>query len=119
MVMAEDKFMLIKTRQEGLLAGLYGLPYVISKQDKDSKSIEEYLYDHFNIASFTTENIVMNIYKHVFTHKVWHIHLHILRIDKRVELDCPENVWVNFQEIEQYPISTAFKRVLNKYSSEG
>ena len=35
MVMAEDKFMLVKANQEALLSGLYGLPYIISKQDND------------------------------------------------------------------------------------
>ncbi|MBN2879296.1 MAG: A/G-specific adenine glycosylase [Clostridia bacterium] len=115
MVMAEGKFMLIKANQEGLLAGLYGLPYTISKQDNDFKHIEKYLYDCFNMDTFTTEKIIMNIYKHVFTHKVWHIHLHILRTNKRVELDSQETVWVSFQEIDQYPISTAFKRVLSRY----
>ena len=119
MVMQEDRFILVKANEGGLLSGLYGLPYIISEHDDHSKDIEEYLFEHFNIAAFKTEKIIMNIYKHVFTHKVWNIHLHVLRIDKQLELDDPEKIWVSFQEIGQYPISTAFKRVFSRYMIEG
>lgn len=118
MVIAKDKFILTKANDGGLLEGLYGLPYIISKQENDSKGIEEYLYNHFNIAAFTTEKIIANIYMHVFTHKVWLINFHILRMDKQIKLDCSENVWTSYHEIDRYPMSTAFKRVLSRYMTE-
>jgi len=128
LVICQDYILLIKASSQGLLGGLWGLPYVIN-DIKDSTDIlladdsefpantvleeklRRYLRDEFrlNIYDFITTD---SRYKHVFTHKTWDMRLHVMYSEAMPLIEYPESNWVKFNDLESYPISTAFRRLI-------
>lgn len=105
----EDKILLIKRPNKGLLGGLWGFPI-------ESKKEETNLHNHF-------ENLLKNKYqlkltntqfikkrKHVFTHLTWRMHLYELTVSNQKPVK--NALWLSMNELNDYAMPTAFKKLI-------
>jgi len=108
-VVYEDLWMVEKRGDQGLLAGMWGFPAY--SYDKDPiKAIQEGLKDNYGLEPLDFD--VIKEGKHVFTHRIWHMTLYRVRVKKRVDTDLPMNQWIRPEDIQDYPLPTAFKKLL-------
>jgi A/G-specific adenine glycosylase len=108
-VIYEDLWMIEKRPNEGLLAGLWGFPTYAYEDDLIEAAIEGLREDFdLKVSSIT----VSNESKHVFTHLIWEMSLLIVEVHKQTDVELPENKWILKEELESYPLPTAFKKLL-------
>lgn len=108
LIKKEGALWLEKREDEGLLAGMWGLPMVHEN--------EVHLYEALkNMATVLPE------VKHVFTHKKWMMTpcciAYSESVDDTIALlqrGCSEGRYVTKEEMENLPIATAFKKVIKK-----
>lgn len=100
----EGKFALQKRKDTGLLAGLWELPNISGKIEK------EYLLEILEEGNFTAENLGES--KHIFSHIEWHMTGYHIRLMNKPDKDY---VWVTVEElVQQYAIPTAFSAYIQK-----
>lgn len=100
-----------KRGPEGLLANLWGFPALVVEDNEDSQVLEDYLKEAYDLEVEVKE--VMVAKKHVFTHKIWEMHLLRVTCQEPKTLVYPEVVWINQREITKYPLPTAFTKLLD------
>ena len=108
-IIYKDLWMIEKRPNEGLLAGLWGFPtyaYVDDMREAVTEGLKED-YD-LQVLNFT----VSSESKHVFTHLVWEMSLIRVEVHKQADVDLPENKWILKEELESYPLPTAFRKLL-------
>jgi A/G-specific adenine glycosylase len=125
LIICDNQVMITKASSQGLLGGLWGLPYmthliseVVESETKiGNKLVEEKIRAHlketYAIDIYGFESTKCK-YKHVFTHKTWEMRLHVMYSESMVQIDYPEMKWVRLTELDDYPISTAFRRLISK-----
>lgn len=105
----DGEMLLIKRPNEGLLAGLWGLAcfdYEVPLEE----NIRYWLEDNLDLDYVSHE--VIKEAKHVFTHLIWDMTLiKVIVKDKKV-VDFPEVVWIAPEGLSEYPLPTAFKKLL-------
>lgn len=109
----DGKYLVVKRPNAGLMANLWGFPVYLSdkpgaKERDILDSVEEIFGIKIKIEKIETGK------KHVFTHLVWHVSLCrcILMTGPPSELqvEYPENLWLNKDEFTNYAFPTAFKK---------
>lgn len=111
-----EEVLLIKRPPEGLLANLWGFPAIEldlgADSEKELTALKDWLSEHMDLAFTLVKETPASRAKHVFTHKTWHMDLWHLEADKKVVTDLPEMAWVKRSGISQYPLPTAFVKLL-------
>lgn len=101
----DDKIVLRKRKETGLLAGMYEFPSMDGTQT--AKRVLAYVRA-MGMAPLTIEKLPPA--RHIFTHKEWHMTGFLVRID---ELECPEPKEELFfatqrEMADRYPLPSAF-----------
>ncbi|MBB6215776.1 A/G-specific adenine glycosylase [Anaerosolibacter carboniphilus] len=109
----EDKVLLMKRPTEGLLASLWTFPSAVREEGwEPGNSIIQELKEQYGM---TVENIAYLFdAHHVFTHLKWNMKVYGCNLASEEKLEYPQVQWVTLDEIKDYAIPTAFKKVLNK-----
>ncbi|MEW9121205.1 MAG: A/G-specific adenine glycosylase [Thermotaleaceae bacterium] len=105
-----DRILLVKRPSEGLLANLWALPAVAKAALDPGKTLELELKENYGIESIKKRYIFEK--KHIFTHMQWRMKLYAVELVSFSEIEYPEVQWVLLEELDDYPIGTAFKKVL-------
>lgn len=105
----QDKVMIVKRPDDGLLAGLWAFP-IYPLSDSLESSVEYGLNDEFD-AKVKQVSTLKNA-KHVFTHLVWKMTVVEVVIEEKVDVFYPEMKWIDWSSIEDYPLPTAFKKLI-------
>lgn len=116
----DDKILIIKKSDAGLLSGLWGFPYVEYEPGQNPiPLIAQKMYKEYG---FIVEHIGIKCESnHVFTHIQWDMTLYefILFKEEKTELVAEgsdltnfNRTWITHKEIKEYPMSTAFKKLI-------
>lgn len=110
----QNEVMIVKRGSNGILSNLWGFPSMEVKGHGESndKSIQLYLEENFNMKVALKD--ISEGKKHIFTHRVWDMTLYryeLMSMPKDIE--DPQVAWVSRKTIVQYPIPTAFKKLLD------
>lgn len=109
-VIYENQLLLEKRGTEGLLANLWGFPIVEVKEDHGSKEMMAYLEDNYGL--YVTEEVIITTKKHIFTHLIWEMTLIRYKPRSIPIIEDPEVVWIHPEAISNYPLPTAFLKLL-------
>lgn len=102
-VLYDDEVMLIKNKN-GLLENMYLLPqYEVESPYSFIGSFKEEYGIELEVLSHLKD------FKHVFTHRTWHMHVYVFRADKR-SIDFYTN-----KKQQELTIPTAHKKILKYY----
>ncbi|SDK92556.1 A/G-specific adenine glycosylase [Natronincola ferrireducens] len=106
-----EKILIMKRPPEGLLGDLWGLPTVEKEENLEGgKSIKLELEETYGLKA---DNISYIFEKnHVFTHIKWRMQLYRMDLIEEKEIDYPSIQWVNRQQLKDYPLPTAFKKLI-------
>lgn len=97
----QDKWYLFKNDQ-GILGGLYGLPQLeVESPLSFEEAFKERYQEEIEIYDYLKD------IKHVFTHRTWIMRVYVARFLKQPALPC-----YSLSQIEQLPLSTAHKKVI-------
>lgn len=107
----KGKYMLEKRGTQGLLANLWGLPTVKLDKGFDDGLIRDTLLENYGLTATFDAEIVKK--KHVFTHLIWDMTLYRYTIKERIHIDEPETAWVHLEGVSDYPLPTAFLKLLS------
>lgn len=106
----ENQILLVKRSSQGLLGGLWGFPIIEIDEKTEYKSIEQELMEQFGLSVEFIK--VKSCAKHIFTHLVWEMTLIEFKASQKVALEFPTIIWLEEDAINQYPLPTAFKKLL-------
>lgn len=105
-IQKEDEIYLEKRPEEGLLASLWGIP-LVADEIWQKMSCELIDYE------------VLSQVQHVFTHRKWMMTPIVIKYNEKLEAYLKEiikgeGVFVHMNQLESYPIATAFTKILLK-----
>ena len=108
LIIYQNKILLEKRPENGLLASLYQLP----NEDKiiEEKTLNTHLKDKGYSVNSTS---YLGNFSHVFTHLVWNMNCYEIQIDKK-----PDGLLVSLEDLKNYSIPTAFMKIIKKYLKE-
>jgi A/G-specific adenine glycosylase len=109
-VVFEDQLLLEKRGTEGLLANLWGFPIIEVKEDHPTKEMMAYLEENYGLH--VTEEAVITTKKHVFTHLIWDMTFVRFKASSIPIIEDPEVAWIHPEAIRNYPLPTAFLKLL-------
>ena len=98
-----DGRVLIVRREERLLGGLYVFPDVLDAQEPSALCAH---MDALGVPCAYDEKL--GHAKHVFTHIIWEMDIHLLQAERCAEV--PGGMWVTRGELAALPLPTAVKR---------
>ncbi|KXG75283.1 A/G-specific adenine glycosylase [Thermotalea metallivorans] len=108
-----DKLLITKRPGDSLLAGLWGFPAVEREKGWErGKSIRQELKDTYGMEVTGAKHVLDAT--HIFTHLKWHMEVYVACFMEEAKIEYPPVQWVTLKEIKQYPIPTAFRKVLKK-----
>jgi len=111
----QNKILLVRRSNHGLLAGLWGLPMIsITSQFSDGNHILQKTIKQYHLDIKKTP-ILLNQLSHIFTHQIWKIHLYLIDIHDNHGLLEPYLQWVEKKELKKFPIPKAFQKCLKEY----
>lgn len=108
-VCTNDRILLEKREDEGLLAKMSGLP--VAEKHKGMSATDAYK----NLFGVTCEGTMLGHVTHVFTHQRWEMEVVLFKVERPFDSHDPME-WVRFDELKNKPIPTAFKKVLSVVS---
>lgn len=119
----QEKILFIKNKK-GLLAGLWGLP--ISEASTPMKAKQNLIKDIEKMYQLKIrKTLKQGEETHVFTHKTWKMdiyHIDLIWEDNIYIKESTsyndnkaEQIWLAKDKIDQYAVSTAFKKVIQKF----
>lgn len=101
MIRYQNQWMLIKNKESGLLANLYGcIQYEVESPYAFIDAFYEDYHQPLDVIDYIKD------IKHVFSHRTWKMHIYLF------ELHEPNDFLYTKQDIELLPISTAHIKVL-------
>ena len=106
---SEDKTVVVKRPEKGLLAGMYEFPVM------DGKVTQDEVLSYLNAQGIKALWISpLEDAKHIFTHKEWHMSAYMFRVDELQDEKAPENwLFVDKEEVEKrYPIPSAYAKYM-------
>lgn len=113
-----EQVLLIKRPPDGLLAGLWGFPSAElapeASPQAEIASLTQWLSEYMDLEVSPVSANPVSTAKHVFTHKTWHMHLWHFEAPFLAKTALPEMVWITRQEISNYPLPTAFVKLIEK-----
>ncbi|MZQ98418.1 MAG: A/G-specific adenine glycosylase [Acidaminobacter sp.] len=112
-----------KRAPDVLLGSLWGFPVVDlpegvgAKTETAYRAVEALLREDYGVELVAREDVeaggkVLGAATHVFTHRVWKMHLMGFEAAATVETDLPETRWVRPSAIKHFALPTAFKKLL-------
>lgn len=105
----DNKVMIEKRGTEGLLANLWGFPIL----ECNVNSVSEFLdWIEENYDQKVTYKSIKKQGKHVFTHLIWEMKLLELECELVNYIEDPIVKWVTIEELQDYALPTAFKKLL-------
>jgi len=123
-----DHVLIEKRAPDVLLGSLWGFPVVdlpegVDRRAEDTgneaayRAVETLLREDYGVELVAREDVgaggkVLGTATHVFTHRVWKMHLIGFEAAATVETDLPETRWVRPSEIKHFALPTAFKKLL-------
>lgn len=111
LVQKGEDFLITKRSGEGLLEGLWALPAVEKEAVLEGgRSIALELEKTFGME--VTNICYLQEKKHVFTHIKWKMRLYRMELVAEKKIDYPMIRWVSLKELENFPLPTAFKKLL-------
>lgn len=111
-VKCNNRVLITKRTDEGLLAGLWGFPLAEVKEAYEGVSALEWTLEQ--TYDLRVDYIgVKNKAKHVFTHLTWHMSLFNFEATQEKYVEYPIMKWVEENELNNYPFPTAFKKLLS------
>ena len=109
LITSGKKLMMEKRNDEGLLAGMWGVPLVEKSEGLD---IEEFVRNWLGLSKIN--GIKLGDVVHTFTHRRWEMAVMHYQLTKSVEI--AEKKWCSREEIAELPVPTAFNRVIRMLS---
>ncbi|MCF8017984.1 MAG: A/G-specific adenine glycosylase [Vallitaleaceae bacterium] len=106
----ENQVLLEKRGTEGLLANLWGFPIIEVGDDDPTKEMMAYLEENYGLL--VMEEAVITTKKHVFTHLIWDMTFVKFKASSICIIEDPEVVWISPEAINNYPLPTAFLKLL-------
>jgi len=106
LIQPSPKCLVITKKKKGLLAELWELPNMelaTSQAGKNPKTM------HYSGLQETFSYV--SSLKHDFTHKRWHLHVYQGKMNPGTPID-PDWLIISWEELEKYPMATAFKKVI-------
>ena len=98
----QNQYFLFKS-EEGLLAHLYGLPqFDVESPHAFEEAFKKTYQEEIEIYDYLKD------FKHVFTHRTWKMHVYLARF-----LEPPKLPLYTIEQIQDLPISTCHKKILN------
>lgn len=118
-----DLVLIEKRAPDVLLGSLWGFPVVDLPEGAGTgdeavyKAVEALLLADYGVELLAREDVgaggkVLGTATHVFTHRVWKMHLMGFEAAATVETDLPETRWVRPSAIKGFALPTAFKKLL-------
>ncbi len=105
----ENKTVLVKRPEKGLLAGMYEFPVIMGHVAEEQ------------VISYLKEKGIQTLWitpledtKHIFTHKEWHMKGYMIRVDELTRGETPKDwVFVDREETKkEYPIPSAYAKYM-------
>lgn len=113
LVWNDDKVLIMKRPQDGLLASLWAFPSAVREKGwEPGSNIIEVLEEEYGII--VDDITYVFDAQHVFTHLKWNMKVYDCKLSSKVVLEYPQVQWVTLDEIGNYAIPTAFMKVLRK-----
>jgi A/G-specific adenine glycosylase len=106
----KEKIMLTRRPEEGMLGGLWGFPIVEKELPQLGQSIKLELEEQYGLQ--VNLEGVKGQAKHIFTHRIWQMTLFHYTAKKDILIEYPEIMWVTYEEMLQFPMPTAFRKLL-------
>ncbi len=105
-IIYQEKMMFIK-KENGLLANLY---HLIQYQVQTPDEFIQYFYQEYklHLTLISKEKDV----KHIFTHRIWHMHPYVFQLQE------PTTNLYTKKQINNIPISTAHRKILDLYNQK-
>lgn len=118
-----DLVLIEKRAPDVLLGSLWGFPVMDLPEGVNAgaeaayRAVEALLREDYGVELIGREDVgtggkVLGTATHVFTHRVWKMHLMGFGAAAPVETDLPETRWVRPSEIKHFALPTAFKKLL-------
>ncbi len=106
---SENKTVLVKRPETGLLAGMYEFPVIEGKASQEE--VVAYLKSKGISAIWASP---LEEAKHIFTHKEWHMLAYMVRIDEWCKENGPDEwIFVEPKDTEKrYPIPSAYAKYM-------
>ncbi|TCT16238.1 A/G-specific DNA-adenine glycosylase [Natranaerovirga pectinivora] len=109
----QDKMMIVKRPNSGLMANLWGFPVVETTSSTPEREIEDYIHEAYGL-----EIDVLKIEegaRHIFTHLIWDMTLYrcVIKASNKGSkiIEYPENLWVGKEAFNEYAFPTAFRKL--------
>lgn len=107
----DNQIMIVKRPSQGILANLWGFPMV--EVESESKAIEALSEELKNIYGMDVHYIKKkNEAKHIFTHRIWEMHLFEFQGENKAMIDFPNIQWLLENQIKDFHFPTAFKKLV-------
>lgn len=113
LVKDQDKILIVKRPDSGLMANLWGFPVVEDIHGNAHENIEKFMKDTFGLEVFVQKTEEGP--KHVFTHLVWEMQLFkcILQSTRQSTPKVLSEIqWVKTEQLKEYAFPTAFKKII-------
>lgn len=126
-----DLVLIEKRAPDVLLGSLWGFPVVDLPESADLDSrggragagasvdpdvayraVEALLRADYGVELVSPAGTLLGAATHVFTHRVWKMHLMGFEAAAPVETDLPETRWVRLSALKDFALPTAFKKLL-------
>ena len=109
--------LLLVWREAGLLAGMWGLPHVESESETPDGDDLQAMWENQSGLRLPGRLVVREFagqYRHVFTHRVWHVRVWLVDLLKEQETPCETNgyKWLDKKDLADIPIPEAFRKAL-------
>lgn len=111
LVTAQDKLLMQRREEKGLLAGMWGLPMVEKRADTD---IDAVVCGWINKPRRCGKRLGEAV--HIFTHRRWEMSVIHYPIEKPME--DVSGTWVAMNELDRFPVPEAFKKAINMLPSQ-
>ncbi|ERJ13553.1 A/G-specific adenine glycosylase [Haloplasma contractile] len=103
----QGKFLMRRRPEKGLLANMWEF---VQAEGLSFNELQYHLFYHYNIK--LTDGIYQGDVKHVFSHRIWNMTVYSSKVTGEPKLPVHLK-FLSKAEIEQIPVSTAHKKVMN------
>jgi len=105
-----EKFLIQKRNAKGLLGGFWELPNISDTEPHELFEITKEIQKKYGFTS--NEARYLFSAKHQFSHLCWNMKVYEFLTDEIYFVNTKTVRWINKSEAENYPIATAFRKIL-------
>ena len=108
----QGQVLISKRASTGLLADFYELVQVECPTREQALAT---LTEHLGSSGYSiSESVYIGQFKHVFTHRVWHMHAYAIGADAAPE-PASHQVWIDMSQLGTYSLAVAHQRILEQW----